>query len=106
MSIGTGALAVVDLERSSRLADAIGCLSLEAIGGNIEPFDVEVTAAKPFAGQLATAKHMRESLAASYLEERREGASVRDPLSFRGMPQVMARCASTSRSRATRSRSS
>ena len=88
MSIGMGALAVVDLDRLSRLADAIGCLSLEAIGGNLEPFGAEVTAAKPFPGQLAAAKQMRESLAGSYLERRRDAASVQDPLSFRVMPQV------------------
>lgn len=88
MSIGMGALAVVDMDRLSQLADSIGCLSLEAIGGNLEPFGPEVTAAKPFTGQLAAAKHMRESLAGSYLEERRDAASVQDPLSFRVMPQV------------------
>jgi histidine ammonia-lyase len=88
MSIGMGALAVVDLERLSTVADAIGCLSLEAIGGNLEPFDAEVTAAKPFAGQQAAAKHMRETLAGSYLEGRREANTVQDPLSFRVMPQV------------------
>ena len=59
MSVGMGALAVVEMERLSLLADAIGCLSLEAIGGNLEPFGGEVAAAKPFAGQLAAAEHMR-----------------------------------------------
>jgi histidine ammonia-lyase len=88
MSIGTGALAVVDLEKFSQIADAIGCLSLEAIGGNLEPFREEVAAAKPFAGQLAAAQHMRECLAGSYLTEQRHEASVQDPLSFRVMPQV------------------
>jgi histidine ammonia-lyase len=85
-SIGLGALAVVALDKLCNLADAIGCLSLEAIGGNLEPFQEEVAAAKPFDGQLATAAHMRECLAGSYLE--RGGASVQDPLSFRVMPQV------------------
>jgi histidine ammonia-lyase len=88
MSIGMGALAVVDLERLSRLADAIGCLSLEAIGGSLEPFNAEVTMAKPFAGQVAAGLNMRESLAGSYLEDRHSGAPVQDPLSFRVMPQV------------------
>jgi histidine ammonia-lyase len=88
MSIGTGALAVVDLEKLSGIADAIACLSLEAIGGNLEPFREEVAAAKPFAGQIAAAAHMRECLVGSYLEERRSEASVQDPLSFRVVPQV------------------
>lgn len=88
MSIGTGALAVIDLEKLSGIADAIGCLSLEAIAGNLEPFREEVAEAKPFEGQLAAAAHMRECLAGSYLESRRNEASVQDPLSFRVMPQV------------------
>jgi histidine ammonia-lyase len=86
-SIGLGALAVVAMEKLCNIADAIGCLSLEAIGGNLEPFQEEVIAAKPFDGQWATAAHMRECLAGSYLE-RGGGASVQDPLSFRVMPQV------------------
>ena len=88
MSIGTGALAVVELEKLSEIADAIGCLSLEAIGGNLEPFREEVALAKPFGGQLAAAAHMRECLAGSYLEEASRERSVQDPLSFRVMPQV------------------
>jgi histidine ammonia-lyase len=88
MSIGLGALAVVDLEKLCRIADAIACLSLEAIGGNLEPFREEVAAAKPFAGQIAAAAHMRECLAGSYLEGPRAEASVQDPLSFRVVPQV------------------
>src|SRR5712692_5366908 len=88
LSIGTGALAVVDLEKLSGIADCIACLSLEAIGGNLEPFREEVAAAKPFAGQIAAAAHMRDCLAGSYLEERRDEASVQDPLSFRVVPQV------------------
>src|SRR3984893_7257590 len=88
MSIGMGALAVVELEKLSELADAIGCLSLEAVGGNLEPFGAEVAAAKPFAGQLAAARRTRECLAGSYLTEQRHEASVQDPLSFRVMPQV------------------
>lgn len=88
MSIGLGALAIVEIQQLSDIADAIGCLSLEAIGGNLEPFREEVAAAKPFAGQLAAAEHMRECLAGSYLEDVTRERSVQDPLSFRVMPQV------------------
>ncbi len=88
MSVGMGALAVIDLEKFSDLADAIGCLSVEAIGGNLEPFREEVAQAKPFAGQIAAAAHMRECLSGSYLEDTQHQPSVQDPLSFRVMPQV------------------
>src|SRR4029077_11251752 len=72
----------------SGIADAIACISLEAIGGHLEPLREEVAAAKPFAGQIAAAANMRECLVGSYLEERRSEASVQDPLSFRVVPQV------------------
>ncbi|HEX2679848.1 MAG TPA: aromatic amino acid ammonia-lyase, partial [Candidatus Dormibacteraeota bacterium] len=88
MSIGMGALAVINLEKLSSIADEIGCLSLEAIGGNLEPFREEVAEAKPFAGQLAASAHMRECLVGSYLEDAERERSVQDPLSFRVMPQV------------------
>src|SRR5207245_3165646 len=53
MAIRTGALGVVDMERLSRLADEIGCLLLEAIGGNFVPRPAEGTGSKPFDGHLA-----------------------------------------------------
>jgi histidine ammonia-lyase len=89
LSIGLGALAVVAIEKAGLLADAVGALSLEAISANLEPFDAEVAAAKPFPGQLDAAARIRDCLDGSELVGRmRPSASVQDPLSFRVMPQV------------------
>lgn len=87
-SIGVGALAVLEAERTAALADTAGALMLEAIGGNTSPFEQEVAAAKPFPGQIAAAAHVRELLADSYLHDPRRAVSVQDPLSFRVIPQV------------------
>ena len=87
-SIGIGALTILEAERAAALADATGALSLEAIGGNLSPFDEEVARAKPFPGQIDAAAHVRELLAGSYLEDPDAALSVQDPLSFRVMPQV------------------
>lgn len=86
-SIGLGALTVLEAEHIAELADVAGVLTLEAIGGSTNPFNAEVAAAKPFAGQLAAANHLRALLDGSDLETR-NGSSIQDPLSVRVMPQV------------------
>jgi histidine ammonia-lyase len=86
-SIGLGTLTVLGAERIAELADLAGVLTLEAFDGSITPFDEEVAAAKPFAGQLVAAAHLRALLDGSDLETR-GGSSLQDPLSLRVMPQV------------------
>ncbi|MGZ6388810.1 MAG: HAL/PAL/TAL family ammonia-lyase [Ktedonobacterales bacterium] len=87
-AVGVGALTLLEAERVAALADLVGALSLEAAGANLSPFEAEVVAAKPFAGQAAVAQHMRALLAGSYLNATDRAASVQDPLSFRVIPQV------------------
>jgi histidine ammonia-lyase len=87
-SIGVGALTVLEAERVARLADMTAALALEAASGNLSPFDEEVARAKPFPGQIEAAKHVRELLSGSYLEDPGTALSVQDPLSFRVVAQV------------------
>jgi histidine ammonia-lyase len=87
-SIGLGALAVADAERVARLADRAGALTIEALAGNLSPFDAEVAAGKPFAGQVTVAAHLRALLAGSRLEQPGAAAHVQDPISVRTIPQV------------------
>jgi histidine ammonia-lyase len=87
-SIGLGALTVLEAERLGRLADMTAALSLEALSGNLSPFDDEVARAKPVAGQIEAARHVRELLSGSYLEDPDSALSVQDPLSFRVVVQV------------------
>ncbi|RAK69672.1 histidine ammonia-lyase [Hymenobacter edaphi] len=68
-------------------ADVIGALSLEAFDGRPEPFDERLHRIRPHAGQLAVARHLRELLAGSELQQQVKTA-VQDPYSFRCMPQV------------------
>jgi histidine ammonia-lyase len=68
-------------------ADIIGALSLEAFDGRPEPFDERLHRIRPHAGQLAVARHLRELLAGSELQQHPKTA-VQDPYSFRCMPQV------------------
>ncbi|WP_400191264.1 histidine ammonia-lyase [Hymenobacter sp. B81] len=84
------AYAVHTTLRARRLleaADVIGALSLEAFDGRPEPFDERLHRIRPHAGQLATARHLRELLVGSELQQQAKTA-VQDPYSFRCMPQV------------------
>jgi histidine ammonia-lyase len=88
VSIGLGALAALDAERTAVLADVAGAMTLEAIAGNPGAFDDEAARAKPLPGQIAAAAHLRGLLAGGELAEPGRARSVQDPLSFRVMPQV------------------
>jgi histidine ammonia-lyase len=74
VSIGLGALAALDAERTVVLADVAGALTLEAIPG---AFDDEAARAKPLPGQIAAAAHLRELLAGGELAEPGRARSYR-----------------------------
>lgn len=82
-----GVWALIEAERLSRVADLVGALSLEAFDGRQEPFDNSVHVVRAHAGQLETARVMRELLAGSELIARKK-VHVQDPYSFRCIPQV------------------
>ncbi len=71
----------------SALADKIAAVSLEGFDGRREPFTHGVHAVRPHAGQIATAKIMRELLEGSEIIAQPK-AHVQDPYSFRCIPQV------------------
>src|SRR2546426_8453334 len=54
-----GALALYRGERLTRLADVAGAMSLEALKGTPVAFDERIHAARPHAGQVAVANHLR-----------------------------------------------
>lgn len=74
-------------QRLARAADVIGTLSLEAFGGQKEPFDARLHQLRPHAGQVMTAARIRHFLTDSELQEQPK-AAVQDPYSFRCQPQV------------------
>lgn len=88
VSIGLGALAVLEGERAARLADLAGALTLETLGGNLSILEPEVQAAKPLQGQADAAASLRALLAGSRLWRAGAAASLQDPLSIRTLPQV------------------
>lgn len=82
-----GCWALLKAKKLSDMADVIGAISLEAFDGRKEPFTPEVHEVRGHAGQIATAKRLRELLEGSELINQPK-VNVQDPYSFRCMPQV------------------
>ncbi len=85
-----GALALHRAERVTRLADVAGAMSLEALKGTPVAFDERIHAARPHAGQMEVASHLRELLAGSEIRRSHleNDPRVQDAYSLRCMPQV------------------
>jgi histidine ammonia-lyase len=85
-SAGMLALAVHDAERLADTADAAASLTLEAVCGCTRALDDKVHQERGHAGQIESAKRMREMLTGSLLAER--AGAVQDAYSIRCAPQV------------------
>ena len=80
------ALAVHDAGRLAGVADAAASLSMEAMCGCTRALDEKVHAVRGHAGQIDSARFMREHVEGSKLVER--AGAVQDPYSLRCAPQV------------------
>ncbi|MEE0889581.1 MAG: histidine ammonia-lyase [Bacteroidales bacterium] len=78
---------VIKAQKLSDLADKIMVVSLEGFDGRIEPFFDPVHQVRPHAGQIETAKRVREMLEGSQIIAQPK-KHVQDPYSFRCVPQV------------------
>jgi histidine ammonia-lyase len=85
-----GALALHRAERVTRLATVAGAMTLEALKGTPEAFDERIHAARPHAGQMEVATHLRELLEGSEIRQSHleNDPRVQDAYSLRCMPQV------------------
>lgn len=88
VSVGHAALVVGRARSTTAAADLAAALSLEAIAGNPSVLAPAVGRAKPIAGQIAAADHLRDLLDGSDVWAPDPHRSVQDPLSFRVVPQV------------------
>jgi histidine ammonia-lyase len=88
VSVGWAALVAARADAVIRAADLVLAISLEASRGNPSIVDPVAIAAKPVAGQIASAARVRAYLAGSDRWTAGGADSVQDPLSFRVGPQV------------------
>jgi histidine ammonia-lyase len=83
-----GALAVHRAERLSCVADAAGCLSLEALHGTDMAFDERIHAVRPHPRQIDCARYLRRLLASSDFTRHHDPYNVQDAYTLRCIPQV------------------
>ena len=85
-----GGLALFRAQRAVALADLAGAMTLEAVLGTPVAFDERIHAARPHAGQMAVAAHLREILNDSEIRRSHLNGDprVQDAYSLRCMPQV------------------
>jgi len=85
-----GGLALFRAERVTSLSDLAGAMTLDALRGTPVAFDERIQAARPHAGQQASAKHLRELVQGSEIREShlKDDPRVQDAYSLRCIPQV------------------
>jgi histidine ammonia-lyase len=85
-----GGLALARALRVTELLDVAGGMSLDALRGTPTAFDARIHEARPHAGQLAAAAHLRALLEESEIREshRANDPRVQDAYCLRCMPQV------------------
>ncbi len=89
VSAAVTALALLDAERLARAADIAAALSIDALKGSVRPFDPRIHAARPFAGQAASAANIAALLAGSPINKSHEHCGrVQDAYSLRCAAQV------------------
>jgi histidine ammonia-lyase len=83
------ALALAAAERLSRAADIAAALSIDGLLGSMHPFDARIHAARPFAGQAASADNLRRLMTGSAINASHVNCGrVQDAYSLRCTPQV------------------
>jgi histidine ammonia-lyase len=87
------ALALVKAERLARAADVVAALSIDALRGSSRPFDPRIHAARPHAGQVASAANLSRLLAGSAINASHANCGrVQDAYSERCAAQVHGAC--------------
>ena len=85
-----GSLALARAQQLVELADVVGAMTLEALRDTPSAFDERIQNARPHAGQIESASHLRDLMRGSEIREshRENDPRVQDAYSLRCMPQV------------------
>jgi histidine ammonia-lyase len=90
---GIAALALLEAETLARTADVVAAMTVDALLGTDVAFDPRIHAARPHAGQAASARNLKRLLEGSALREsHRNCGRVQDAYSLRCAPQVHGAC--------------
>lgn len=86
---GIAGLALLEAEALAHTADVVAAMTVDALLGTDVAFDPRIHAARPHAGQAASARNLKRLLAGSALREsHRNCGRVQDAYSLRCAPQV------------------
>lgn len=88
VSLGHGALTLLQARKLLRGFDLSAALSLEGFRGNAQILHPAVLSAHPQRGQMTATRHLSRLLSGSRLLEPQQARNLQDPLSFRCVPQV------------------
>jgi histidine ammonia-lyase len=83
-----GAMEAYRARMLSRVADIVGCLSLEALHGTDMAFDDRIHQLRPYPRQLNCAAYLRALLADSHFTRHHDPTNVQDAYTLRCIPQV------------------
>jgi len=88
-STGLAALAIADAERLLDALHVAGALDLEAFAANLSIIHPQVPRTRPYPGLRRSVDRLTGLLAGSPLWEPGAARNLQDPLTFRGLPQVL-----------------
>lgn len=88
-STGLAALALADAEQLLEVLHVAGALDLEAFAANLSILHPAVAVTRPYPGLARSLERLRALLAGSWLWEPGAARNLQDPLSFRGLPNVL-----------------
>jgi histidine ammonia-lyase len=86
---GFAALAVSDADRLLGALEVAAALDLEAFAANLSILHPAVAESRPYTGLRTAVEQLRELLEGSALWREGAARNLQDPLSFRGIPQVL-----------------
>ena len=89
VSTAVAALTLAGAERLARAADVAAALSIDALQGSVRPFDERIHAARPFSGQMQSARNLARLIGGSAINAAHANCGrVQDAYSMRCAPQV------------------
>jgi histidine ammonia-lyase len=83
------AIQIYDMERFLKQAEIAAAMSIEALLGNMKPYDTRLHELRGFKGAIASAKNLMKVVAGSDLTTGRMKTKVQDAYSMRSTPQVV-----------------
>ncbi|MBN2385924.1 MAG: histidine ammonia-lyase [Anaerolineales bacterium] len=83
------AIAIYDMERLLKQAEIAAAMSIEALLGNLKPYNPKLHELRGFRGAMASAENLRNLIAGSDLTTGKMKTKVQDAYSMRSTPQVI-----------------